>query len=92
MNKKFLAFAAIAIINLSACSTQSARWTGFYYPEGAPTVGEAVFEAQDFDTKAECETWATEKSQGNELAEHYCGYQCKYDSTGQYACGDETSA
>lgn len=78
----------IIIITLSGCSTQSDKWTGFYYPEGEPKQGKAIFEKQEFETRELCEQWATEKTQGNEQADYYCGFKCNYDNSGQYACTD----
>jgi len=87
---KKITFILLIIITLSACSTQSDKWTGFHYPEGAPQQGEAIFEAQEFETKETCEEWANEQAKENEKAEHFCGFRCHYDNSGQYACSSKT--
>ena len=78
----------IMLVVLTGCSKQSDKWTGFYYPEGEPKQGKAKFETQEFETKDICEKWANEKTQSNEKAAYFCGFQCNYDSSGQYACND----
>ncbi len=87
---KKAAILLIMVVALSGCNkwTQSDKWTGFYYPEGEPKQGEAIFETQEFETKESCEQWATEKTQGNEQSDYFCGFQCKYDNSGQYGCTD----
>jgi len=76
----------ISISLVSACQKQGDAWVGFYYPDGAPDVGEVSCEVVEFETEKECLKWGTEKKESNVQSDYYCGYRCKYDSTCQYAC------
>ena len=76
----------MSITLVSACQKQGAEWVGFYYPDGAPNIGEVSCEIVEFETEGECESWGSERMGKNNESDYYCGYRCKYDSTCQYAC------
>jgi hypothetical protein len=86
MKKFFILLIPLIVISLSGCKKQANNWVGFYYPEGAPSFGEANCEINEFEIKNECEGWASEKLKNNSESEYYCGYRCTYDSSCQYAC------
>lgn len=78
----------LAVLFLTGCARQSNKWVGFYYPEGKPTQGKASCEIKEFDTQETCRQWATAQKKDNGKADYYCGFQCHYDSSCQYACTD----
>ncbi|MFH0834066.1 MAG: hypothetical protein V2A63_01600 [Patescibacteria group bacterium] len=86
--KKIIFVALAAGIIFSGCQKTAENWVGFYYPEGAPTVGPANCEVQEFADQKACQNWADAKAADQAGAEYFCGYHCKYDSSCQYACGD----
>ncbi len=85
--KKFLFLALFASLALVSCKQQSTAWTGFYYASGSSEDG---VEIQEFETEEACTEWTeTQMSTATLTDAHaHCGYQCSYDSEGQYVCAN----
>ncbi len=78
--KKYIKYFLLlfVVVFLSACSN-SATWTGYYYPDKNNIGNESTWVIQPgFKNIDECRNWVLGVAKDNQNYDYECGYDCTY--------------
>lgn len=88
---KTLTLSLALITILSGCQKSSDKWMGFSYLNRETTPLSTDCNFREFETKVECEAWGKDTKETKPESDYYCGFECNYSTSCEYACSGENS-